>query len=319
MSAIITIIIVNYKTPELVCKAVSIAQEQAFSDNINLHIVVVDNGSDDGSLAMIRSACPDIEMIDAGANIGFSAGNNLVLKNIVTPYALLLNSDAFIQKNMLGRLIEVMEKNPEIGVIGPRVLNPDGSDQDYPNRFPTILEMMRRAIIGAQFPAKGKNTRTVIPIERIHGCCLMMRREVLRQIGLLDEQFFMYDEDMDWCLRARNAGWQLALVADASVIHLGGQSSGRAPSGKREEKTLRPYNPRMSFELRKSRYILYRKHRITLEIIMLKLLTDTMLLMGCVLLLPQLRSHETRGHAKKRLRGNAAIMAINPFALKVVK
>ncbi len=316
-SELITIVIVNYKTAALSCQAVQYAKDHAAAESIAVHIAVVDNGSGDGSVQAIRSAHPDITVIDSGANLGFSAGNNLILRDVKTPYVMLLNSDAFIQAGMLRRLVDVLDRNPNIGAIGPRILNPDGTDQDYPCRFPTIPEMMRRAVRGPQFPAQGRDAAQLIPIDRIHGCCLMTRRSVLEQVGILDEQFFMYDEDMDWCLRCRKAGWILCLVPNAAVIHLGGQTSGRAPSGRRQAKTLRAFNTRMSYELRKSRYILYRKHCSFFEVIALKIFTDMTLAAGCILALPGLMKQESREHARARLRLNASIMAINPFGLKV--
>ncbi len=315
---LITIVIVNYKTGDLVCQAVACAKTQAARDGIGIHIAVVDNGSEDGSLERIRAAHPDIELIDAGANLGFAAGNNIALRNVTSPYAMLLNSDAFIQDGMLRKLAGFMEDNPDCGMAGPRVLNPDGTDQDYPCRFPTLAEMMRRALKGPQFPAQGKSATQPIAMERIHGCCLMMRREVLEQVGLMDEQFFIYDEEMDWCLRTAQAGWKLWLLPDATVIHLGGQTSGRAPSGQRDIKTLRPFNPRMSYELRKSRYILYRKHRSKPEIFALKILTDCVLAAGCALALKDMMLDEAnRQNAKKKLTAFTSIMRINPFRLEV--
>ncbi len=317
MPVLLTIVIVNYKTAELVCKVVDTAKKEAAADNVPVRIMVVDNGSGDGSVATISAAHPDIEVIDSGGNLGFSKGNNIALRTVASPYAMLLNSDAFIQPGAFRRLIDLMEANPEIGVIGPRVLNPDGTDQDYPRAFPTISEMAIRALKGPQFPAQGKDPHAPIAIDRVHGCCLMTRKSVLEQIGLLDEQFFMYDEDMDWCLRAQKIGWKLFLVPDATVIHLGGQTSGRAPSGRRRSATLRAFNPRMSFELRKSRYILYRKHRTPFEIIMLKALTDAALAAGCLLAVPALFNKDDRAFALKRIKGNLAIIGINPFALEV--
>ncbi len=314
----VTIIIVNYKTADLVCQVVQSVKDFAPDDGVHAKIVVVDNGSGDGSLEMFHARHNDIEIIDAGGNIGFSRGNNIPLRNLDTDYAMLLNSDAFLEKGTLRRLIEVFESDPKIGVAGPRILNPDRTDQDYPSAFPTVFEMINRAIKGAQFPAQRKDPHTPIEMDRVHGCCLMARREVFEKVGLLDEQFFMYDEDMDWCLRTQKAGWKLMLVPDSYVVHLGGQTSGRAPSGRREEKTLLPFNPRMSYELRKSRYILYRKHRNTFEIVLLKLFTDTCLLIGLVLAyLRASRGDAWREMAKKKKSGYFKIIAINPFSLDV--
>lgn len=321
---ILTIAIVNYKTPKMVCDVVQSAKDHALLDNVRVVIAVVDNGSGDGSVDIIRNAHPDIDVIDAGANLGFAAGNNLVLRRAKTPYIMLLNSDAFLQSGALRRVIDFMESHPRAGMAGPRILNPDGTDQDYPCRFPTVPEMIRRALKGPQFPAHGATGP--VPMDRIHGCCLVLRRAILDQVGLMDEQFFMYDEDMDWCLRTRNAGWELYLLPDATVIHLGGQSSGRAPSGVREKKTAPSFNPRMSYELRKSRYILYRKHRNFFELTALKFFTDSvllakniMLLLYCLLLLPDMWKHEKKyfDGALRRIKGNFSIMAINPFRLEV--
>jgi hypothetical protein len=314
----VTVIIVNYKTADLVCQVVQSVKDYAPGDGVDAKIVVVDNGSDDGSLEMFEREHPDITIIDAGGNVGFSRGNNIPLRELDTDYAMLLNSDAFLEKGTLKRLIEVFDSDPSIGVAGPRILNPDRTDQDYPSAFPSIFEMVKRAIHGAQFPAQGKDPHAIIPMQRIHGCCLMARKNVFDDVGLLDEQFFMYDEDMDWCLRARKAGWKLVLVPDSYVVHLGGQTSGRAPSGRREDATLLPFNPRMSYELRKSRYILYRKHRNAFETVALKILTDTCLLIGLTLtMLRASRGPQWREIAEKKKDAYLKIMKINPFSLDV--
>ncbi|PCI99950.1 MAG: hypothetical protein COB14_05215 [Alphaproteobacteria bacterium] len=316
----ITIIIVNYKTADMVCQVIQSVKDYAPADNVIAKIIVVDNGSQDGSLDIFAEKHPDIETIDAGGNIGFSKGNNLALRTLNTDYAMLLNSDAFLEKGTLKRLIEVMDSDPSIGVVGPRILNTDRTDQDYPCAFPSVLEMIQRAIKGAQFPAQNKNPQEPINMDRIHGCCLMARREVFDEVGLLDEQFFMYDEDIDWCLRTQKAGWLLKLVPDSYVVHLGGQTSGRAPSGRRDEKTVLPFNPRMSYELRKSRYILYRKHRSGAELILLKIFTDILLLAGLTLaVLRSSKGDAWSDMAKKKKSAYFKIMAINPFSLAVKK
>lgn len=312
----LTIAIVNYKTPAMVCDVVQSAKNHAQFDNVGVAIAVVDNGSGDGSVDIIRRAHPDIDVIDAGANLGFAAGNNLVLRKADTPYIMLLNSDAFLQPGALRRVIDFMESHLQVGMAGPRILNPDGTDQDYPCRFPTIPEMIRRAVKGPQFP--GRDATGPVPMDRIHGCCLVLRRAILDRVGMMDEQFFMYDEDMDWCLRTRKAGWELYLLPDATVIHLGGQSSGRAPSGVREKRVVPSFNPRMSYELRKSRYILYRKHCNFFELVALKIMTDSFLLAGCALSLPGFfKGPDWRSGTLKRLKANFSIMTINPFRVKV--
>lgn len=311
----ISVVIVNYRTADLVARAVQSVKDHAEPEGLRAEIYVVDNGSGDGSLEKIRAAHPDITVMDAGGNVGFAAGNNVALRRVKTPYVMLLNSDAFLQAGALRRLVDLMETNPKVGVVGPRVLNPDGTDQDYPSAFPSIPEMIRRAIHGPQFPAQGRDPHAPIPLPRIHGCCLMTRKSVLDEVGLLDERFWMYDEDMDWCARVEKAGWALWLVPDAHVIHLGGQTSGRSPSG---QKSDAKFNPLMTYELRKSRYILYRKHRKGWEVAALKVLTDmTLFASGAVAGLRAVLKPGTRDQAWARIKTYAAIMGINPFRMRV--
>ena len=313
----ITIVTVNYKTADLVNDCVQSIKDNTPGD-MDVTIAVVDNGSNDGSLEKIAVAHPDITLIDGKDNLGFSKGNNIVLRKVTTPYAMLFNNDALMLPGTLKRMVDFMESNPDCGMCGARVLNPDMTDQDYPCSFPSIPEMLRRVFSGPQFPAKDVPRDKPIPMARIHGACLMTRREVLETVGVMDEQFYMYEEDMDWCLRVRNAGWKLWLLPDVSIIDLGGQTTGRPPSGRRAEKTIRPFNPRMAYELRKSRYILYRKHRNFFDLVLLKALTDSALIVGSGLALLSVKKDGVAGeNARKKLHAYKSIMAINPFTMKV--
>lgn len=313
----VTIVTVNYKTADLVIDCVQSIKDHKPED-MPVTIVVVDNGSNDGSLEKIAKAHPDVTLIDGKDNLGFSKGNNMALRNVTTPYAMLFNNDALMLPGALERMVDFMEENPSCGMCGARVLNPDMTDQDYPCAFPTIPEMFRRMFFGPQFPAKDVPSKDPIEMQRIHGACLMVRKEVLDKVGVMDEQFYMYEEDMDWCLRTRNAGWKLWLLPDVSIIHLGGQTTGRPPSGRRDETTIRPFNPRMAFELRKSRYILYRKHRSFLDLVLLKLLTDCALVPATIIALLQTRKNGIQGdNARKKLKAYLSIVTINPFSMKV--
>jgi GT2 family glycosyltransferase len=315
--AAVTIVTVNYKTAELVNDCVQSIKDYTPSD-MPVTIVVIDNGSNDGSLEKITAAHPDITLIDGKDNLGFSKGNNIALREVKTPYAMLFNNDALMLPGTLERMVDFMEANPDCGMCGARVLNPDMTDQDYPCHFPSITEMFRRVFSGPQFPAKDVDRNKPIAMARIHGACLMTRREVLETVGVMDEQFYMYEEDMDWCLRVRNAGWKLWLLPDVSIVHLGGQTTGRPPSGRRDEKTIRPFNPRMAYELRKSRYILYRKHRGFFHLLALKILTDGALLVGSAMALLSSHKKDISGeNARKKLKAYLSIMAINPFRMKV--
>jgi len=308
----LTVSIVNYKTPALVVECID-SLKLFTPQGAELRIVVVDNDSGDGSLAQIGAAHPDVKLIDAGGNLGFAGGNNLVLKECDSDYVLLLNSDALVEEGTLDGLLQALEAHPQVGAVGARVVNAsDGADQDYPCRFPSLPEMFRRALGGAQYPAAGQNAP--LSLERLHGACMMLRGELLRSVGLLDEGYFLYDEDVDWCVRARRQGWDLWLLPAVRVLHHGGKSSGRSPSGQRAHAELSETALRMRYELRRSRYRLYRKHRTWLELCALKLLTDLAMLAASIRpLLLWLLTPERRASAVALLRSNLRVLTLNPF------
>lgn len=308
----LTVSIVNYRTPALVVQCIASLKRHP-PRRAAMEIVVVDNGSGDGSLQAIAKAHPDVRLVDAGANLGFAAGNNLVLRDCPADHVLLLNSDAGVEAGTLDTLLQAMDGLPGAGAVGARIVNfGDGVDQDYPSRFPSLAAMARRALHGAEFPA-ARHTRPV-RMERLHGAGMLIRGSLLRSVGLLDEGFFMYDEDVDWCARAQAQGWTLWLVPAARVFHHGGASSQRAPSGQRAQVEASEKAMRMRYELRRSRYRLYRKHRHWLETCALKLVTDGALALQCLRALPWLARPARRAEAQALLRGNLRIMAINPFA-----
>lgn len=306
--------IVNYRTPHLVVSCVQSLKDHP-PRGTNLEIAVVDNASGDDSLQVIAQAHPDIRLIDAGGNLGFAGGNNLALRGTTADHVMLLNSDALVEDGTLDRLLDVLRANPKVGAVSGRVVNAsDGQDQDYPYEFPTLVGMVMRALQGPQYPAQGQTQPR--PLARLHGACMVIRGSVLRSVGLLDDAFFMYDEDVDWCTRARDAGWDLWLVPDARVLHHGGASSGREPSGRRARIEASETALRMRYELRRSRYRLYRKHRSAPETFVLKLLTDTMLGISSLRVLWwSWRQPELRPAARALLRTNLRIMRLNPFRL----
>jgi N-acetylglucosaminyl-diphospho-decaprenol L-rhamnosyltransferase len=313
MNRRLVVSIVNYRTPQLVCECVASLKRHA-PRHVALDIAVVENGSGDDSLAQIAAAHPDIRLIDAGANLGFAGGNNLVLRDCTADYVMLLNSDALVEAGTVDCLIEVLDSQPLVGAVGARIVNAhDGADQDYPCGFPSLSAMVARALRGAEHPAAGRHGP--VPLERLHGAGMMIRGSLLCSVGLLDDGFFMYDEDVDWCTRARAQGWRLCLVPEARVLHHGGASSGRAPSGQRRRVEAGPVAMRMRMELRKSRYRLYRKHRSIGELCALKLVTDVILALqalratGLWLFRPA-----QRASAAALLRSNLRIINLNPFA-----
>jgi hypothetical protein len=221
--------------------------------------VVVDNASADGSPEMVAREFPEVRLLCAPANEGFSAGNNRALEGLRAPYALLLNSDTVVPPGALDALLDFADATPDAGIVGPKVVNPDGSLQYSCRRFPTFAAgLFRNVYLGRLFPnnkpaadylMQDFDHATVRDVDWVSGCALLIRQACLEEIGPLDaETFFMYCEDMDWCLRARDAGWRVVYFPGATITHAIGRSSDRAAD-------------RMIVEHHRSMWRFYRKHR----------------------------------------------------------
>ena len=221
--------------------------------------VVVDNASSDGSADMVAFEFPGLRLVRLPVNTGFSGGNNVALEDFDADYALLLNSDATCAYGALDDLLLWADAHPDVGIIGPRVINPDGSLQFSCRRFPTFAAgVFRNVYLGRLFPnnkpaadylMQDFDHATARDVDWVSGCALLIRRECLAQIGTLDAaSFFMYCEDMDWCLRAHDAGWRVVYCPDAVVTHAIGRSSDNAAD-------------RMILAHSQSMWRFYQKHR----------------------------------------------------------
>jgi GT2 family glycosyltransferase len=231
----------------------------ACADPTTLETVVVDNASADGSADMVAAAFPEVRLIRLAQNTGFSGGNNVALDGLAADYALLLNSDAFVDAGHLDRLLAFADATPDAGLIGPKVRNPDGSIQYSCRRWPTFAAgMFRNVYLGRLFPQNRPASdylmqdfdhASVVDVDWLSGCALLIRRSCLEGIGLLDAAtFFMYCEDMDWCLRAHEAGWRVVYYPETVVTHRIGASSDNAAD-------------RMIVEHSRSMWRFFRKHR----------------------------------------------------------
>jgi hypothetical protein len=199
-------------------------------------VVVVDNASSDGSPEMVRTEFPAVTLRETGANLGFSGGNNVALADNNCDYVFLLNSDAMLPKGGLDTLLEWADTTPDAGLIGPKVINPDGTLQFSCRRWPTPQAgLFRNVYLGKLFPQnqpaadylmRDFDHASPLDVDWLSGCAMLMRRECLEQVGLLDEKtFFMYCEDMDWSLRVHEAGWRVVYAPMISVTHKIGGSS----------------------------------------------------------------------------------------------
>ena len=201
---------------------------------VGYHVHVVDNGSSDGSTAMVAVDFPEVRLTPSGSNRGFAAANNCAIREADSRYVLLLNPDTLVSPETIGDLIAFMDEHPQVGICGPRIVFPDGRFQSCGYRFPTLMSEIRqsknvnkvlRVLIGDE-PALAMKP-VPYDVDWVDGACLLIRRETLREIGLLDEQFFLYAEELDWCFRARKGGWRICAVPHVQMIHYQGQSSGQ--------------------------------------------------------------------------------------------
>jgi len=186
--------------------------------------VVVDNASADGTVAMLQKEFPAVTVIANDTNRGFAAACNEGITATTEPFVLLLNPDTL--NPPLDALVDFMRANPDTGACGPRILDVTGATQVTCRRFPTWWRMSL-AELGIRSFYFVRNPGT--DVDQLIGACLMLRRAALDSIGLLDEQFFLYFEEVDLCLRLRRARWRVRFLPDATVTHLGGKCSGIVP------------------------------------------------------------------------------------------
>lgn len=229
----------------------------AHRDGPLLEVVVADNASTDGSTEMVRRQFPQVALMENHTNLGFAAGHNRAIAASSGRYVLLLNADTVVHEGALTALVEAADAHPRAAAVGPRLLNADGSLQYSCRRFPRLAYgLFRKAPLGRLLPENRFNREYLMrdlnhsraqSVDWVSGAAFLMRREAIEQIGLLDEGYYMYCEDVDWCYRARRAGWQVLYAPQAVVTHLHGRST-----------DMRPFA--MSHEFHRSMIRFYRKH-----------------------------------------------------------
>lgn len=226
----LTIIVVSYNTRDLLRRCLQSLADYPCA--CQAEIVVVDNASSDGSAEMVREEFPDVQLLASDRNLGYAAANNLVLTGLRARYALVLNSDIEVRPGALDALLDFMKATPDAGMAGAKLVLPDGTVQSTWTHGFTLGEFIRQQLYldRLRTRANGQLPAVSEPVEvpHLHGACLLVRREALQQVGLLDEGYFMYCEDSDWCLRFRRAGWRLFYVPAAEMLHHHGASSRQA-------------------------------------------------------------------------------------------
>jgi GT2 family glycosyltransferase len=200
-------------------------------------VVVVDNASRDPGLAAVRERHAECDWVLSGENLGYARGCNLGLARVAAEYALILNPDIVVRPGALDALIAFADAHPRAGIVGPQLLNDDGSIQDSCRRFYTFSTLlMRRTFLGRLFPCsptvarhlmRDFDHRTSRPVDWVLGGCLLARRTAVARIGPLDERFFLYFEDVDWCFRMWQGGWEVLYTSDAQFDHRHRRDSAR--------------------------------------------------------------------------------------------
>ena len=224
--------VVTWNTRDLTVEALRrlIDTEQGCELNVLVH----DNASSDGTPEAIEESVPEADVVVSAANLGFAAGVNQLLARSTSPWFLTLNSDAWPAPGAIGRLVEAAQRHPRAAAVAPRLERPDGELEHSTHPFPSFVISMasafgprgswaeRHALYGAWNHDRERRVDWAV------GAALLMRREAVEAIGGLDESFFMYVEDLEWCERAHKAGWEIWFTPDALVVHVGNASGEKA-------------------------------------------------------------------------------------------
>jgi N-acetylglucosaminyl-diphospho-decaprenol L-rhamnosyltransferase len=279
----LSIVIVSFNTRQLLKECLDSVYASLAESTLTSEVIVVDNASRDGSAAMVRKHFPQVRLIANEDNRGFAAANNQALRtlgygtgdrkypsssnlqyptsNIHSPpppeYVMLLNPDTIVGGSALDTLVRFMDENPPAGACGARLLHSDGGFQHSAFAFPTLFQVfldffpinyrLTDSPLNGRYPRRLYQAGKPFPIDHPLGAALMVRREVTEQVGLFDERFFIYCEEIDWCLRIKAAGWGIWCVPEAEIVHHVAQSTGQ-------------FRDEMFVALWRSRYQLFEKH-----------------------------------------------------------
>jgi GT2 family glycosyltransferase len=233
----LSVIIVNFNVRAFLENAL-VSVRRAL-EGLRGEVIVVDNASDDGSVEMVRQKFPEAAVIANQTNLGFAAANNLALKKARGRYVLLLNPDTIVQEDTFTTMVAFMDGHVDVGAAGCKVLNPDGTLQLACRRsFPTPwVAFTKIAGLSSLFPHSrtfGRYNLTYldpdqsVEVEALSGSFMVIRREAYEAVGGLDEQFFLYGEDLDWCYRFKQAGWKIFYVHQTQIVHYKGESARRS-------------------------------------------------------------------------------------------
>lgn len=233
----VSIIIVAWNCRQLLSECLRSLRDQLTVNNSE--IIVVDNASSDGTADAVRREFPSVKVIESSQNIGFAGGNNVGLEVSKGKLVFLINPDVVVGAECISGMLEYMEQQPDVGMLGPKIVGADGVVQRSCMRTPTLWNQLCRTLaldnLGAHsrifggYLMKDFENNEVRDVDIINGCFWAVRRSALDDVGKLDEGFWMYGEDLDWCQRFRMAGWRIVFYPRVQSVHHGGGSSKNCP------------------------------------------------------------------------------------------
>ncbi|MFN3704830.1 MAG: glycosyltransferase family 2 protein [Thermoflexales bacterium] len=254
------IVILNYNTRALLANCLLSLQHQR---GLNFEICVVDNASEDGSAEMVATQFPHVTLIRNASNVGFAAGNNVGLRHYGFPelprarHAMLLNPDTIVPPDTIAALVHFADAHPDVGVVGPKLLLPNGQlDKACRRSFPTPSVSFYRLVgLSRLFPRSRRFARYNLTfldenqqadVDAVVGACMLVRADAIQRAGLLDERFFMYGEDLDWCMRIRWAGYRVVYYPDVIVHHV--------------KRAASRHSHKAQYEFQRAMWLFYQKH-----------------------------------------------------------
>jgi N-acetylglucosaminyl-diphospho-decaprenol L-rhamnosyltransferase len=203
-------------------------------DGLSVEVIVVDSDSGDGTPDMVRDRFPAVQLVEPGSNVGFTKGNNIGIQASQGRFVLLLNPDTRVLGGALEKMVGYMDDHEKDGALGPQLLNDDMTVQSSRRRFPTLKTAFfestwlqpyaPRKVLDDYYMRDHQDDR-ISPVDWVQGAALLVRREVIEQVGPMDEGFFMYSEELDWQRRIKAAGWEIVYYPEAQIVHYGGKSS----------------------------------------------------------------------------------------------
>ncbi|MGB1252528.1 MAG: glycosyltransferase family 2 protein [Candidatus Promineifilaceae bacterium] len=276
--SLLSIVIVSWNVEHLL--AACLRSIDAHKGTLAVEVIVVDSASHDGTVAMVSAEFPHVTLLAQSENVGFPRGNNIGLAQANGDYLLLLNPDTEVVGDALQTMVNYLDNTPEAGMVGPELLNTDGSHQSSRRRFPTLLTGIFESTwlqpyapkqILRDYYMEETGNDEVVSADWVNGACMMTRRDVYERVGGMDPGYFMYSEELDWCRRVIDAGYSVTYLPTAQVLHHQGKSSEQAVThrhinfNRAKLRYFRKFHGRGAYTIIRTVLLLTYLHQIVIE------------------------------------------------------